>query len=51
MKSPSQEKLKEVIQQVDQELAGRTVSDKQVATIGRGLFELSRIFLEVEKSL
>lgn len=50
MNSPQQEKNKKLLKHIDTELAGRFVSSENINTVGKTLFELSQIFLEIENS-
>ncbi len=49
MKSPQRRSIKKTIHQIDAQLAGTNVSEKKISTIGKALFEVSRVFQEIEK--
>jgi len=47
MKSPQQESLKNTIHQIDDQLAKANVSEEKISTVGKALFEVSRVFQRI----
>jgi hypothetical protein len=49
MKSSQQEPLKNILHQIGDQLEGENVSEEKISTVGKALFEMSRVFQEIKK--
>ena len=49
MKSEISQKVQSQIAEIEKQLKGKPVSQKKVETIGKGLYELAKVFAEIDR--